>query len=77
MQLYESDPMILTNVRYFLRRHGIKILNQKMKAVMKVETPNTEYQLICFIGVVNFYMYLWNKLSHMLPFLSKLVGVNS
>ena len=61
----------------FLRRHGIKMEPPKLKTVMGVETPKTKHQLICFIGVNNFSRYLWNKLSHMLPPLSKLSGSNS
>ena len=52
----------------------IKMKPSKVKSIMWTEPTKTKHEIRLFIGVINFYHYLWKKLFYMLYPLRKLLG---
>ena len=52
----------------------IKMKPSAVKSIMWTEPTKTKHEIRLFIGVINFYHYLWKKLFYMLYPLRKLLG---
>ena len=57
-----------------LTPQGVKPQKKKVSAMAQLERPKTKKQLRRFIGLINFYRYMWRKRSHLLTPLSALTG---
>lgn len=53
---------------------GVQPQPKKVAAIMNMEAPKNKRQLRHFIGLVNYYRYMWRKRSHILAPLSALVS---
>ena len=62
---------------YWITRKGIQPLPDKVQAMMKVAAPTTRKELRSFIGLVNYYCDMWQKLSHLLAPLATLTHLQS
>ena len=62
---------------YWITRSGIKPLPEKVKAILKIETPRNRKELRSFIGIVNYYRDMWIKRSHVLAPLAGLTSTKS
>ena len=60
---------------YLLTKDGVKPQPKKVEAMNWLETPKNTRQLKQFLGMVNFYRYLWPCCSHILAPLNKLSSV--
>jgi hypothetical protein len=60
-----------------LTKQGILPQTKKVKAIMGMEHPKNKKQLRRFVGMVNYYRYMWTKRSHVLAPLATLAGKNS
>jgi hypothetical protein len=60
-----------------LTKQGILPQTKKVKAIMGMERPKNKKELRQFIGMVNYYRYMWKKQSHVLVPLDTLAGKNS
>jgi len=49
-----------------LTRKGVKPQARKIAALMNVKAPKTKHQLRRFIGLVNYYRYMWKGRSHLM-----------
>jgi hypothetical protein len=58
---------------YEITRDGIQPQPKKVKAILKLNQPKTEHQLRHFLGIINYYRYMWLNRSHMLAPLTGLV----
>ncbi len=59
---------------YMLTRRGIKPQIKKVQAILMINLPNNVKELRHFLGMVQYYRYMWAKRSEMLAPLSDLVG---
>jgi hypothetical protein len=57
-----------------LTRDGVKPQAKKVKAIMRMEAPKTRRQLRGFIGLVNYYRFMWRKRSHIMAPLTEMVS---
>jgi len=57
-----------------LKPEGVKPQPRKVKAITKIEAPRTKKQLRHFIGLVNYYRFMWKKRSHLSAPLSEMKG---
>ena len=62
----------LEYLRYWITRQGIKPLNKKVEAINNLSTPKTRRELRKFIGLVNYYRYLFPKRSKTMALLTAL-----
>ena len=53
---------------------GVMPQAKKAKAIMQMATPRTKRQLRRFIGLVNYYHFMWRRCSHLIAPLSALIG---
>ena len=53
---------------------GVMPQAKKVKAIMQMATPRTKRQLRRFIGLVNYYRFMWRRRSHLIAPLSALIG---
>jgi hypothetical protein len=49
---------------------------KKIDAMMRIEPPKTKKQLRRFIGLVNYYRFMFQKRSHIMAPLTELVSKN-
>jgi hypothetical protein len=59
---------------YEITRDGIQPQPKKMESILKLSPPKTKRQLIHFLGMLNYYIDMWQKRSHMLAPLTGLVS---
>ena len=59
---------------YLLTPHGIKPLPKKVEAITRILPPKNRRQLRRFLGMINYYRDMWQKRSHTLSPLSRLVS---
>jgi hypothetical protein len=59
---------------YLLTRDGIKPQSNKVQAILAIKLPTGVKQLRHFLGMVQYYRYLWARWSKMLAPLTSLVG---
>ena len=59
-----------------LTPNGVLPQPKKIKAMVNMARPKTKKQLRGFIGLVNYYRYMWRKRSHLLTPLSEMAGKN-
>ncbi len=59
---------------YVLTRDGIKPQSNKVQAILTIKPPTGVKQLRHFLGMVQYYRYLWARRSDMLAPLTSLVG---
>ena len=60
---------------FWVTRDGVKPINRKIKVINNVNPPTYQRQVQKFIGVVNYYRYMWPRRSHMLAPLTKLTSI--
>jgi len=60
-----------------LTREGVRPQAKKVKAIMEMVPPKNKRQLRRFIGLVNYYRFMWKHRSHVLAPLAALVGKNT
>jgi hypothetical protein len=58
---------------YEITRDGIQPQPKKVEAILKLSPPKTECQLRHFLGMIDYYRYMWQNKSHMLAPLTGLV----
>jgi hypothetical protein len=51
---------------YEITRHCIQPQPKKVEAISKLSPPKTKRQLRHFLGMINYYIDMWQKRSHML-----------
>jgi len=59
---------------YWLTRQGIAPQPKKVEAILRLTPPKTKRQLRHFLGMVNYYRDMWQRRSHIMAPLTKLVG---
>jgi hypothetical protein len=59
---------------YETTRDGIQPQPKKVEAILKLSPPETKRQLRHFLGMISYYIYMWQKRSHMLAPLTGLVS---
>jgi hypothetical protein len=59
---------------YEITRDGIQPQTKKVEAILKLSPPKIKRQLRHFLGIINYYRYMWQKRSHMLAPLTGLVS---
>jgi hypothetical protein len=59
---------------YELTREGIKPQPKKVQAILALKPPNNVKELRHFLGMVQYYRYMWARHSEMLAPLTDLVG---
>jgi hypothetical protein len=70
---YFGEPKI-DYLGYEITRDGIQPQPNKVEAILKLSPPKTKRQLRHFLGIINYYRYMWQKRSHMLAPLTGLVS---
>jgi hypothetical protein len=60
---------------YIPTRGGVKPQKKKIQAILALNLPNNVKELRQFLGMVQYYRYMWVKHSEMLAPLTDLVGV--
>ena len=59
-----------------LTQQGVLPQPRKVKAILNMEKPKTKKQLRGFIGMINYYRYMWKQRSQLLAPLSEMAGKN-
>ena len=59
---------------YWITREGIKPVDKKVQAVLRIAEPKNRKELRSFIGVVNYYRDMWIRRSHILAPLAQLTS---
>lgn len=59
---------------YWISRHGVQPLPQKVAAIHNLKPPKTKKQLRSFIGMINYYRDMWLRRSHLLQPLTALTS---
>ena len=59
---------------HYLTPNGVKPWSKKVRAILEMTRPRTLKQLRSFLGMVNYYCYMWPKRSHILNPLTRLTG---
>jgi hypothetical protein len=59
---------------YILTREGIKPQPKKVQAILTLNPPNNGKELRHFLGIVQYYRYMWARRGEMLAPLTDLVG---
>ena len=59
---------------YLLTPQGIKPLPKKVEAIKRILPPKTKKQLRHFLGMINYYRDMWQRRSHILSPLSRLIS---
>eukprot|EP00957_Ditylum_brightwellii_P069020 5239301-Ditylum_brightwellii.AAC.1 len=59
---------------YWVTKQGIKPLQKKVEAILKITTPTTRKQLHCFIDMINYYCNMWQGCSKVLAPLAVLTS---
>eukprot|EP00957_Ditylum_brightwellii_P001687 130690-Ditylum_brightwellii.AAC.1 len=59
---------------YCVTRQGIKPLQKKVEAILKIAPPNTKKQLCSFISMINYYHDMWHGHSKVLAPLASLMS---
>jgi hypothetical protein len=59
---------------YILTRDGIKPQSSKVQAILMIQPPTNVKQLRRFLGMMQYYLDLWARLSKTLASLTSLVG---
>ena len=54
--------------------HSVKPINRKIEAITKMKPYTYQKEVQQFIGVVNHYRNMWERLSHMLSPLTKIIS---
>jgi hypothetical protein len=61
-------------IGYKITRDGIQPQPKKVQVILKLIPPKTKRQLIHLLGMINYYRDIWQKRSHMLAPLNRLVS---
>ena len=61
---------------YHVTREGVMPIPKKVEAIQDLSVPKTRKQLRQFIGMINFYSDMWQKVSELLASLSALTYKN-
>eukprot|EP00957_Ditylum_brightwellii_P092641 7054297-Ditylum_brightwellii.AAC.1 len=59
---------------YWVTNQGIKPLQKKLEAVLRIAAPTTRKQLCSFIGMINYYCNMWQDHSKVLAPLTVLMS---
>ena len=59
---------------YWITRHGIKPLQDKIKAILRLDPPKTLRELRRVLGLFQYYRNIYKRRSHILAPLTDLVG---
>ena len=51
---------------FWVTKTGTQPINKKVEAIVKLKPPNKSKEVRVFIGIVNSYMDMWDKRSHLL-----------
>lgn len=60
-----------------LTQDGVRPQPKKVNAIVNLEAPKTKRQLRAFIGMVNYYRYMWRRRSHLLSPLTAMTSAQS
>ena len=60
---------------FWVPRNGAKPINRNIEAIKNMTLSNSRREGRKFIGVINYYRYMWPRRSHMLAPLTKLTSV--
>eukprot|EP00957_Ditylum_brightwellii_P094921 7228756-Ditylum_brightwellii.AAC.1 len=78
VRVYIGNILLTTNeleyLGYWVTREGIKHLQKKVEAILKIAPPMTRKQLCSFIGMINYYCDMWQDLSKVLAQLAVLMS---
>ena len=59
---------------HYLTPNGIKPWSKKVRAILELQPPTTTKQLRRFLGMCNYYRFMWPKRSHILQPLTDLTA---
>eukprot|EP00957_Ditylum_brightwellii_P212066 15366922-Ditylum_brightwellii.AAC.1 len=59
---------------YWVTRQGIKPLQKKVEAILKIAPPKTKKQLCSFISMINYYHVMWHRCNKVLALLVSLTS---
>ena len=59
---------------YLLTREGIKPLPNKFKAILDLKSPKNVQEVRRVLGIIQYYLGIWERTSHTLAPLTLLVG---
>ena len=59
---------------YWITRDGMKLLPNKVEAILNLEAPTKLKELQHILGIVQFYRDIWEKCSHVLAPLIDLIN---
>ena len=57
----------------WVTRSGVKPMNKNVKVITNMKPPNPQIEVRKFIGVVNYYHVMWQRQSHTLAPLTKIM----
>ena len=61
-------------IGFWVTRTGIRAINKKVKAIINMTPPKNMKQVQAVIGIINYYMYIWSRQSHLLHPLTALTS---
>jgi hypothetical protein len=59
-----------------LTPEGVRPQLKKVDAIRNIAAPTTKRQLRHFVGLVNYYRYMWKRRSHLIAPLTELMSKN-
>ena len=57
-----------------MNQNGIQPINKKVEAIINITPPKTTKHVRAFIGLVNYYMDMWDRRSHLIHPLTALTS---
>ena len=60
---------------HWLTPKGVKTLRKNIQGIIDMEATTNLTQLRSFLGMVNYYQYMWPKRSHIISPLTELMGL--
>ena len=61
---------------FWVTQNGIRPINKKVEDMVNMTPSRTQKQVRAFVGLVKYYMSMWEKCSHLLQPLTEIVSNN-
>ena len=59
---------------FWVTRIGIRPINKEVEAIVKITPPKNTKEVRAFIGIINYYRYMWDRRSHLLHPLTEITS---